>query len=151
MTWYIAVKQKKKKKPSTTVVHYVYFCSNEITQEKLTILATTGSALKHSYASKEWARIQFTYLEDKILLCNHANLAGRFVSNNAFSEDASAKSFPLAPLHVWGWKRKQGCNSMRSASGQMRHGDEGVKWTLNWTVGSELHWLLAYCFLVCGL
>lgn len=38
---------------SMTVVHYVYFCSNEITQEKLTILATIGSALKCSYASKK--------------------------------------------------------------------------------------------------
>lgn len=62
-----------------TVVHYVYFCSNEITQKKLTILAIIGSALRRSYARKNWARTQFTYLEDKILLCNHADLAGHTI------------------------------------------------------------------------
>lgn len=81
-----------------TTVHYVYFCSNEITQEKLTILATIGKALKHPYASKKWARIQFTYLEDRILLCNHSNLAGHFVSHRPNPPETIVKSYLL---RVW--------------------------------------------------
>lgn len=89
-----------------TVVHYVYFCSNEITQEKLTILAIAGSALKRSYARKKWARTQFTYLEDKLLLCNHVNLAGHFVPTIP-PQKTIVKSYPLV-FQVWGKnKRKQ--------------------------------------------